>query len=121
MTAHLFQARVKKRFDVRVTVVGEQVFATEIHNDGPGGGLDWRSNHKTLDYRPCSIPDEVETGIHRLMAMLDLRFGALDFIVTPEGQWVFLEINPNGQWAWIERATGQPVSAAMAELLRGVA
>src|SRR6266851_4864116 len=44
--------------------------------------------------------------------------GALDFLVTPEGKWVFLEINPNGQWAWIEEETGLPIAAAIADALR---
>jgi D-alanine-D-alanine ligase-like ATP-grasp enzyme len=45
------------------------------------------------------------------------RFAALDFIVTPEDQWTFLEANPNGQWAWIEDATGQPIAEAIAAAL----
>jgi len=53
------------------------------------------------------------------MDSLGLVFGALDFVVTPDGQWIFLEINPNGQWFWIERQTGMPISTALAELLRG--
>jgi D-alanine-D-alanine ligase-like ATP-grasp enzyme len=55
------------------------------------------------------------------MNMLDLRFGALDFLVTPEGEWVFLEINPNGQWAWIEENTGLPITSAIADILAGEA
>jgi hypothetical protein len=30
---------------------------------------------------------------------------------------VFLEVNPNGQWAFIEDATGQPITAAIADAL----
>lgn len=42
-------------------------------------------------------------------------------IVTPKGDYVFLEINPDGQWLWIERLTGLPISEAIADLLlRGV-
>ena len=51
------------------------------------------------------------------MRRLGLRFGALDFVVTPDDRWIFLEINSNGQWAWIEDATGQPVAAAIADAL----
>lgn len=48
---------------------------------------------------------------------LGLRFGALDFLVTPSGEWYFLEVNPNGQWAWIEQETGLPISSAIADAL----
>lgn len=53
------------------------------------------------------------------MNNLGLRFGALDFLVRPSGEWVFLEINPNGQWAWIEDKTGLPIAAAIADALEG--
>ncbi|MGH3736903.1 MAG: hypothetical protein ACRDT6_15030 [Micromonosporaceae bacterium] len=53
------------------------------------------------------------------MRRLDLRFAALDFVVVPSGQWIFLEINPNGQWAWLEDITGLPIAAAVADSLAG--
>jgi len=31
------------------------------------------------------------------MRNLDLTFGCIDMILTPEGNYVFLEVNPNGQ------------------------
>jgi D-alanine-D-alanine ligase-like ATP-grasp enzyme len=54
-----------------------------------------------------------------LAALGRLRFAALDFIVTPDGEYVFLEANPNGQWAWIEHETGLPIAAAIADALEG--
>lgn len=53
------------------------------------------------------------------MQLMCLRFAAIDMIVTPEGDHVFLEANPNGQWAWIEDETGLPIAAAMADALEG--
>ena len=35
---------------------------------------------------------------------LGILFGAFDFIVTPEGEHVFLEVNPAGQFLWVEEA-----------------
>jgi glutathione synthase/RimK-type ligase-like ATP-grasp enzyme len=118
-TAHLFQARVGREYDVRITVVGHQLFAAAIHRSQDDGELDWRRNYRSIRYQPCEVPTDVADGVRRLMGLLDLAFGALDFIVTPEGRWVLLEINPNGQWYWIERETGLPISKAMAELLKG--
>lgn len=114
-TAHLFQARLVKKTDLRVTVVGEHVFATEIKNPGE---LDWRRSHDNITYRPYELPDNVIVGIHRLMGSLNLFFGALDFVLTDEGH-QFIEINPNGQWGWIEHQTRQPISRALATALKG--
>ena len=35
---------------------------------------------------------------------LGLAFGCLDFIVTPDGKYVFLEVNQMGQFLWVEVA-----------------
>lgn len=48
---------------------------------------------------------------------MNLNFGCFDFIVTPEGEYVFLECNPNGQWLWIEEETGMKISEAIADAL----
>ena len=51
---------------------------------------------------------------------LGLTFGAIDLIRTPEGEYVFLEVNPNGQWAWIENYTGLQIGEAIARQLAGI-
>lgn len=101
LTAHLFQEFVPKRHDVRLIVVGSQMFGVEIHAHSSHAALDWRTDYDALSYRPAQVPDEIRVGVARLMARLDLVFGVLDFVVTPDGRWYFLEINANGQWAWL--------------------
>jgi hypothetical protein len=49
-------------------------------------------------------------------------YGAFDFIVTPKGHYVFLEVNPAGQYMWVEAKTRLPITLALAEVLsNGVA
>jgi hypothetical protein len=38
-------------------------------------------------------------------------------IVTPDGNYVFLEVNPNGQFDWVARRAGLPIYEALADLL----
>jgi len=78
---------------------------------------DWRTDYPALAHTPVDVLAPVRGGVSALMRRLELRFGALDFVVTPDDRWLFLEINSNGQWAWIEDATGQPVAAAIADSL----
>ena len=59
----------------------------------------------------------MEASIHRLMDAFELNFASLDMIVTPGGEYVFLELNPNGQWLWLEHELGLPLVATMADLL----
>jgi len=53
----------------------------------------------------------------RLMDSFGINFASADMILTPEGEYVFLELNPNGQWLWLERDLGLPLVAHMADLL----
>lgn len=53
----------------------------------------------------------------RRVERFGIVFGCLDFIVTPEGEHVFLEINQMGQFAFVESYCGIPLIDAMSELL----
>ena len=56
--------------------------------------------------------------------MLDgfgLVYAALDFVITPSGEWVLLELNPTGQYGFVEDATGAPLTAQLADLFTGAA
>jgi glutathione synthase/RimK-type ligase-like ATP-grasp enzyme len=115
----LFQEYVPKRFEVRVTVFGTKVFATEIHSQATEEAKDdWRrSPARALPHRAHTLPHKIEAKSVRLVETLGLAFGAIDMVLTPQGDYVFLEINPNGQWAWIEQQTGQPMSRSLVDLL----
>ncbi|KJK50081.1 ATP-grasp ribosomal peptide maturase [Streptomyces sp. NRRL F-4428] len=112
-TAHLFQHLVQKSADVRVTVMGDRVFAVRIDSDL----LDWRTDYGRLVYSVVQPPPQVTTSLFRYLSLFGLVFGAFDFAVDQTGTWWFLECNPSGQWAWLEPETGLPMVAAMADLL----
>ncbi len=114
----MLQRRIPKAADLRVTVVGARVFATSIvPNSGVSDVIDWREvPDEQLRYSAVALPGEVEERCRAVVEAFGLKFGALDLILTPEGEYVFLEINPNGQWAWIEMHTGQPLRRAFIDL-----
>ncbi|WP_328756814.1 ATP-grasp ribosomal peptide maturase [Streptomyces sp. NBC_00271] len=114
-TMHLFQRRVDKVADVRVTVIGEQIFAVRIDS----GLLDWRTDYGTHTYTPLVTPPVVERAMRAYLEHFRLVFGAFDFALTDSGEWIFIECNPSGQWAWMEPPTGLPMTAALADLLEG--
>lgn len=120
-TAHLFQAWVDKAHEVRLTVVGDHMFAAEVHAGSDAAHEDWRTDYGSLTYIATECPRAVAAGVTQLLATLGLRYGALDFVVSPDGTWTFLEINPCGQWDWIQHATGLPIEEALADELQGVA
>ncbi|MFE2583748.1 ATP-grasp ribosomal peptide maturase [Streptomyces sp. NPDC059378] len=112
-TAHLFQRRVRKVADTRVTVIGSRTFCVRIDS----GLLDWRTDYSRLRYTPVEPPQGIEAALHRYLHHFGLVFGAFDFCVGEDGQWWFMECNPSGQWYWLESETGLPMCAALADLL----
>ena len=113
-----FQKHIPKLADVRVTVVGEHVFATKINSQVHAQtSVDWRSGEMVLDHERLVLPEKIHRMCIVLLEKLRLKFGAIDFILDKEGEYVFLEINPNGQWAWIEKHTGYEISKTIVNQL----
>ncbi|MHA6618899.1 ATP-grasp ribosomal peptide maturase [Pseudonocardia sp. DLS-67] len=116
-TAHQFQRWVPKAFESRVFVVGDRVFAAAIHAGNEASYLDWRNDYAALRYEPIVPPAHVAAGVVAYCASLGLAYGAFDFVIRPDGRWVFLECNPGGQYGWIEDAVGAPITETIADLL----
>jgi len=117
----ILQKEIRKQFDVRVTVVGDQVFAASIDSQSnPETQVDWRRSSKPdLRHLIHELPARLSAQCVQLTKMLGLRFGAIDFVLDPHGEYWFLEINPNGQWGWIESRTDLPIANAIVnELVR---
>ncbi|MBE3559682.1 MAG: ATP-dependent carboxylate-amine ligase [Ktedonobacteraceae bacterium] len=120
ITAHLFQERLPKRFDLRVVVIGRQVFAIEIHSQhSEHASLDFRRGYQDLVYKVHSLPDDIKKKALALVRLFELQFSSMDFIVTPQGEYVFLDLNPNGQFYWLQLRLlyHLPLKEAMADLL----
>lgn len=116
-TAHQFQRWVPKAFEARVFVVGNRVFAAAIHAGSEASYVDWRNDYTALRYEPIEPPAHVAAGVVAYCTQLGLVYGAFDFVIRPDGQWVFLECNPGGQYGWIEDAIDVPITVTIADLL----
>jgi glutathione synthase/RimK-type ligase-like ATP-grasp enzyme len=117
-----FQERIDKALELRVTVVGRQVFAASIDSQAsPRARHDWRRDGAALAtaWRRYELPAEVAARTLALMDELDLTYGACDFIVTPDGRHVFLEVNPSGEFMWLVPHAGLPIDDAIADVLAG--
>jgi hypothetical protein len=119
----ILQRRIDHEADVRVTVVGDQVFGASIHvSQRQPTDVDWRAvNQSRIRYDPFIPSPVVAEACLMLLKAFDLSYGALDFLRTPKGDLIFLELNPSGQWGWIERAVSLPISRAIAQTLVAMA
>lgn len=112
------QEYIFPKTDIRVTVVGDNVFALKITSNGKSIGEDWRViSRDKVEYTDIELPCNVKSSCQRLVKDLGLNFGAIDLIES-NGRYVFIEINPTGEWGWIvtpERRIDTCISEWLAE------
>lgn len=115
----IIQERVKKLAEVRVTIVGGRLFSTKIILEGGGNDVpDWHEvNDSLVKYERHKIPPALSAICLQMVRTLGLVYSALDFILTPTGEYVFLEINPSGQWGWIEQETEYSITDELVNVL----
>lgn len=113
----IFQRYVPAEYDLRITVVAETIFAAAVHSQQTAYKVDMRMDIANASITPVELPARVEGDLKALMKALGLVYGAIDMRLTPQGDYVFLEINPAGQWLFVEERTAQPIAEAMARLM----
>ena len=113
----IFQEHVQAEIDLRVTIVGDLVFAAEIASGETAYRVDYRMTMDKAAMRPHELPEALQAQLLAFMGELGLIYGAIDLRLTPTGDYVFLEVNPAGQWLFIEERTGLPITEAVAARL----
>ena len=122
VTPGIFQPLVKKAYELRVTVIGQHFFPARINSQGTTmGEIDWRKDHGKYEvtFDRYELPPQVKTQCVQLMKQLGIVYGCIDFIVSPAGEYYFLEINQSGQFLFLEQMMKDPwpLADAMAEML----
>jgi glutathione synthase/RimK-type ligase-like ATP-grasp enzyme len=112
----IFQEYVPVEIDLRVTMVDGEAFAAAIKSD-PEFHADYRPGLATASVTAYELPDHVADQLRSLCNTLGLRYGAIDLRLTPEGRFVFLEVNPGGEFLFVSDRTEQPVPEAIAAAL----
>ncbi|KTD16130.1 hypothetical protein [Legionella jordanis] len=100
----IFQLQIAKKYELRITCFGDYLLTARLNSqEHSDGQIDWRIIPEgQMSIEPYNLPPTVENKIKQFMHRMGLVFGCLDFIVTPEGDYVFLEVNEQGQFLWIE-------------------
>jgi glutathione synthase/RimK-type ligase-like ATP-grasp enzyme len=116
----IFQERLDKSLELRATVVGKRILTACVDSQRSAtSAVDWRRDGPGLmnNWRPYELPEPVAEGLLALMEDFGLNYGAADFVVTPEGRHVFLEVNAGGEWFWLQLQPGLPIAEALADVL----
>ena len=117
----IVQEYIPKQLELRVIVVGERVFTCAIDSQAlPESTVDFRAldNYdQKLKHTIHTLPDDIAERCVQHVKDLGLEYGAIDLILTPEGEYVYLELNTTGAWYWLEEQTGLPIAEAIADHL----
>lgn len=116
ITPVYLQEYVEKQYEARITVINEKFFTVRIDTKDK---VDWRKDYENHVYSLIDCPIDIQLNCLQMLSYYNLKFGAFDFIVTPNNEWVFLELNPNGQWLWLEKALNICISKEIINFLEG--
>ncbi len=116
-----FQKKIEKKKELRITVVGRDVYAFEIDSQqSEAAKTDWRKDGINLidKWIPTELPQDIEAKILELLDVYHVDYGAIDMIVSPEDEYYFIEINAAGEFFWLDNLTeDNRISKSIADLL----
>lgn len=97
------QQIITPKLDLRVTVIGDQLWCDAILIKNKGIEGDWRTQpRKWLSYQSYELPITIKNMCINLVKELNLTYGAIDLALS-NGIFWFIEINPTGEWGWLDR------------------
>ncbi|MFL6844304.1 MAG: RimK family alpha-L-glutamate ligase [Allosphingosinicella sp.] len=100
----IYQQAIPKRHELRVTVFGDEVHALLIESQKDRPTSDWRIdvNLGLIDCRSRALDAATAERCRRLCRALGLAFGAIDLIVAPSGETIFIEVNEAGNFLFYD-------------------
>lgn len=100
----------------RVVTVLDRVWGGVLAADGLP--LDWRSQPAAHHaFEVDDVPQRVIAGATSVARRLGLGYSSQDWIETPLGEHVLLDVNPAGQWLFLPDGVARPVTQAIADWL----
>ena len=95
------QENIPKRYELRIFyLLGEFYSMAIFSQQDEQTQVDFRNynNKKPNRNVPFKLPSKIESKLDLFMKKMNLDTGSIDMIVTPELEYIFLEVNPVGQY-----------------------
>lgn len=116
LTPIYLQEYIYKLYEVRLTIINGHFYPVKIESTNR---IDWRDTKAKNKYINIEVPTKIKNQCIKMLNQFHLSFGAFDFIVNKNNEWIFLEVNPNGQWLWLEQELNLNISCEIINLLVG--
>jgi ATP-GRASP peptide maturase of grasp-with-spasm system len=116
----LFQHNIEKKIEIRTFYFKGEMWSmaifSQLHEQTK---TDFRiyNNVNPNKNIPFQLPADIESKIDKLMKRVNLDCGSIDFILTANNDYVFLEINPVGQFGMVSIPCNYNVEKKIAKYL----
>lgn len=100
----LIQKYIKKKYELRIFYLHKKFYSMAIFSQNDETTeVDFRNYNRINPNRnvPFELPIHIKEKLINLMERLKLNSGSIDMIVTPNNEFVFLEVNPIGQYGMV--------------------
>jgi glutathione synthase/RimK-type ligase-like ATP-grasp enzyme len=116
----IFQEYIEKKYEIRVFFFEDKYYPMAIFSQNDEGTkIDFRNYNREKPNRcvPIKLPKIILSKLNNLMCEKNLNSGSIDIIVTPENDFVFLEVNPQGQFHWLSESCNYYIEREIANSL----
>lgn len=113
-----FQQNIEKAYEVRVFFLDGKCYSAAILSQAKNSPhVDYRREDRKNPSRivPYNLNSKTKSQIRKLMKVVGLNTGSLDFIIGQDGKTYFLEVNPVGQYGFINAACNYKISDDIAK------
>jgi hypothetical protein len=120
-TTSFLQELIPKKYEIRSFVFSKKIFSMCIFSqNSEESKIDFRSINGINNIRcvPYKLPKEIEFKIIRFLEEKKLDSGSFDFVVTPNNQHIFLELNPVGQFDWLSYHCNYKIESFIANTIQ---
>jgi glutathione synthase/RimK-type ligase-like ATP-grasp enzyme len=114
----ILQEHVDGEYDVRATIVEDEIFSARLMYKEGRHPVDSRIGRVPVNRE--TLPTDVVDKLITLREKLGLTYMAVDMRYCSQRGYTFFEVNPEGQFLWIELETALPISDAIAKALLGI-
>lgn len=113
----MYQQYIEKKYELRIFYLKGKFYPMAIFSQASEKTkIDFRNYDKERPNRcvPYKLPQEIEQKLICFMQSIDMNSGSIDMIYTPEGEYVFLEVNPVGQFQWLSKSCNYDIEREIA-------
>ncbi|MGQ8367005.1 ATP-grasp domain-containing protein [Glaciecola sp. 1036] len=103
--------------DIRTYVIGDEDFSFIIHKQTETFQSVGKTKNHVIDVEPINLPSSIKQLAQRLMRAFHMRWTAIDWRLTPKGNFVFIAADPIPRFVENEKLTNIPISEKLSLLL----